>query len=52
MLGVKTKYKLIGSDHKNDMHNKNGLDNRKAKMAKQAGRNNIKKVMINRPNSL
>lgn len=52
MLGVKTKYKLIGSDHKNDMHNKNGLDNRKAKMAKQAGRNSIIKVMINRPNSL
>ena len=52
MLGVKTKYKLIGSDHKNDMHNKNGLDNRKAKMAKQAGRNNSKKVRINRPNSM
>ena len=49
MLGVKTKYKLIGSDHKNDMHNKNGLDNRKAKIARQAGRNNIIKVMINRP---
>lgn len=46
MLGVKNKYILIGNDHKNTINIKNILDVNEAMIAKQAGRNNMKNVLI------
>ncbi|WP_430786988.1 hypothetical protein VBD025_15275 [Virgibacillus flavescens] len=45
ILGVKTKYKLMGNDHKNDISIKKFLDVKEAIIARQAGRNNIKNVI-------
>lgn len=47
MLGVKTMYKLIGKDHKNAISIKTFFFVSDAAIAKQAGKNNVRNVLIN-----
>lgn len=42
--GVRTKYRLKGNDHTKAININDCLDIREEKIAKQAGRNNIKNV--------